>query len=127
MAHWSDRYGRLIEITSDGTDAYAYHEGRQVGHIETTGQREIDRGAWWPPKITGMNVDDDFRCAGIGLKMIEELYKEAGEQLEPADKNIGIGKVNALTDEGLRLTERAQEKGYVLPFENETDDLERGW
>lgn len=121
MPNWTDRQGREIEISSDGTDASAHHNGHEVGRVSTTGPIEIDNYHSAPPKITGMDVDEEYRGAGIGLRMIKELFEEAGEELEPADKNVGRGGENALTDEGLALTRRAQKAGYVLPFADEVE------
>ena len=113
-----DRMGRKIEITTDENDATAYHNGLQVGKVTTTGIREMDKSDGLPAKITGMFVDASHQNAGIGFAMLDALFEELG-MLEPADKNMGRGGKNALTDDGLRLTRRGQEAGYVYPLEDE--------
>jgi GNAT superfamily N-acetyltransferase len=121
MVQWIDGEGREIEIEVVGDGAQASHEGERVGRVETTGQLEIDDWHWSAPEITGMFVDEEYQRAGMGLRLIEELYRHYGEQLVPAAKNIGIGGLNALTDDGLALTRRAQAAGFVAPF---PDDVE---
>lgn len=123
MTAFKDRWGRDIEISTDDYDATASHAGRKIGEVTTTGIREVDKTDDLPPKITGMFVDSDYQGAGIGLALLKALSDELGT-LEPADKNVGRGGENALTDDGLRLTTRAQAKGYVYPFEDEVPPLE---
>jgi hypothetical protein len=50
--------------------------------------------------------------------MVRQLHEIWGT-MAPADKNVGIGDVNALTDDGLAITRRCQELGYIAPFEDE--------
>lgn len=123
MAALKDRMGREIEIITDESDATAYHNGLQIGEVTTTGIREMDKSDDLPAKITGMFVDASYQKAGIGLALLDALYDELG-MLEPADKNMGRGGENALTDDGLRLTRRGQEAGYVYPFEDEVPPTE---
>lgn len=121
MIIFKDKRDRTIEIEADDTAAYASHDGKEIGFIETTGRREVDlRKPDLPPKIIGMNVNPEYRRAGIATKMIELIWLENEEQaLEPADKNIGIGGLNALTDDGEKLTICCQKLGYILPFPSE--------
>ena len=61
MADFEDKRGRTIQIDADEC-AYAYHNGKQIGFVETTGPREIDpRVADLPPQITGWEVDEPYR------------------------------------------------------------------
>jgi GNAT superfamily N-acetyltransferase len=122
MVQWTDRHGRQIEIEVVGDGAQGFHEGVRVGWVDTTGQVEIDDWHWSTPEITGMFVNEQYQRAGMGLRLIEELYRHYGEQLVPAAKNIGMGGLNALTDDGLALTRRAQAAGFVAPFPDEVED-----
>jgi GNAT superfamily N-acetyltransferase len=122
MTLFIDRFKREIEIVVDGYDAEATHYGRKIGDVTTSGPREIDiRVQNEPAEITGMFVDGDYQRAGIGLELIRQLAEEIGT-LAPAKENMGQGDKNALTDDGLRLTKRAQVCGYVYPFEDERID-----
>lgn len=107
-----------IRIEVDGPDAFAYHEGEQIGEVETTGEDDLGHGQIVPPTIRYMHVRDEYRRNGIALELIRALYEEFG-MLQPADRNIGIGGINALTDEGEALTRRAQDEGLVAPFPEE--------
>lgn len=118
MAAFKDRLSRNIEIVTDDYEATASHAGRKVGEVVTSGIREMDKIDDLPAKITGMFVDPSYQGAGIGLALLDALSDELG-MLAPADKNVGRGGENALTDAGLRLTRRAQAAGYVYPFEDE--------
>ena len=123
MAALKDRMGRKIDIITDEYDATAYHNGLQVGEVTTTGIREMDKSDGLPAKITGMFVDASYQKAGIGFAMLGALFEELG-MLEPADKNMGRGGENALTDDGFRLTRQGQEAGYVYPFDDEVPPAE---
>lgn len=114
--------GRDIEIVADDYEAIAFHAGQKVGEVTTTGIREMDKIDGLPAKVTGMFVDRSFQSAGIGLALLDALSDELG-MLAPADKNVGRGGENALTDAGLRLTRRAQAAGFVYPFEDEVPPL----
>lgn len=118
MTDFTDKKGRTIKIDADEC-ADAYHNGKRIGFVTTTGPREIDeRVPDLPPQITGWEVDQAYRRAGICEEMVRQIYEQYG-QLEPADKNVGIGDVNALTDEGMAITRRCQELGYIAPFDDE--------
>ena len=112
-----------VRIEVEGDDAFAYDRGDQVGEVTTTGEDDMDHGIIHPPKITYMHVEQEYRRNGIGIAMIAALANEFGA-LAPADRNIGIGGMNALTDEGERLTRRAQELGFVHDFPEEQPDFD---
>lgn len=112
-----------IRIEVDAQDAFAYDGSRQVGEVKTTGDDDLGHGQIVPPTITFMHVDQDYRRNGVGLELIRALAEEFGV-LRPANRNIGIGGINALTDEGEALTRRAQAEGLVTPFpEDHPEDL----
>ena len=118
MPAFKDRLGRNIHIVTDDYDATAHHGGHKIGEITTSGIRDMDKTDDLPAKITAMFVDASYQNAGIGLALLDALSDELG-MLAPADKNMGRGGENALTDDGLRLTRRAQAAGYIYPFEDE--------
>ncbi len=117
---------RNIRIEVEGDDAFAYDGGDQIGEVTTTGEDDLGRGQRTPPTITYMHVDEDYRRNGIGMALIRALFEEYG-QLAPAQRNIGIGGINALTDEGERLTRRAQAEGLIYPFPEEKLDEDDEW
>lgn len=118
MTDFIDKQKRTFRIDAD-ENAYAYHNGKQIGFVETTGPREIDaRVADLPPKIKGWEVEKDYRRAGICEEMVRQLYEIWGV-MEPAAKNVGTGEVNALTDDGMAITRRCQARGYIGPFDDE--------
>lgn len=117
---------RIIRIEVEGDDAFAYDGGDQVGEVITTGEDDLGRAQIIPPTITYMHVDEDYRRNGIGMALIRALFDEYG-QLAPAQRNIGIGGINALTDEGESLTRRAQAEGLVYPFPEEKPDEDDRW
>lgn len=121
MINFKDKQGRTIEIDADDSRAYATHEGKTIGSILTTGPRDEDpRQPVFPPKITGMDVNPKYRRSGIATEMIRLIWHENGEQaLEPADKNVGRGGLNALTNDGEALTAHCQKLGYILLFPSE--------
>ncbi|KAB2716963.1 hypothetical protein [Brucella intermedia] len=132
MVIFVDKKGRTIEIEADDFAAYAKHKGEEIGDIQTTGPRDEDpRQPAFPPKITGMDVNPEYQRSGIATEMIRLIWLENGEQaLEPADKNIGVGGLNALTDDGEALTAHCQKLGYILPFASERfpeDDDDGGY
>lgn len=119
MVKFTDKKGREIDIEVDYANACAYHDGKQIGDVLTTGPREVDqRVPDLPPKITGWEVQPDFRGAGICTEMIRLLADEWGP-LEPPEKDAGIGDVNALTSDGMAIARKCQDLGFVLPFEDE--------
>lgn len=120
MVTFIDKLGRTIEIEMLGDMAYAFEGGKRIGFVETSGQIELEHG-WEPPKITGWELDPNFRRAGIATEMVRLLYEENGE-LQPADKNQGIGDVNALTGDGMAITRHCQKLGYIGPFPDELED-----
>jgi hypothetical protein len=118
MSEFVDKKKRVIRIEAND-NAYAYHDGKQIGFVTTTGQIEIDnRQPLLPPQITGWEVDKAYRRAGICEEMVRQLFEIWGV-MAPAEKNMGIGDVNALTDDGMAITMRCQELGYIGPFEDE--------
>lgn len=118
--------GEIVEVRIDveGDDAFAYSAGQEIGEVRTTGEDDLGRGYIVSPTITYMHVDEEYRCNGIGLELIRALSEEFGTLL-PAQRNIGIGGINALTDEGERLTRRAQAEGLVAPFPEERVEEEQ--
>ena len=120
MHRFKDKFDRLVEIDMLGDVAYAYSQGKRIGFVETTGQIELEHG-WEPPKVTGWELDPAFRRAGITTEMVRLLYEENGE-LQPADKNQGIGGVNALTGDGMAITRHCQKLGYIGLFADEVED-----
>ncbi|MBN9316958.1 MAG: hypothetical protein J0I99_14545 [Devosia sp.] len=124
MHRFIDKAGRLVEIDMLGDVAHAYSNGKCIGFVETTGQIELEHG-WEPPKVTGWELHPAFRRAGIATEMVRLLYEEHGE-LQPADKNQGIGDVNALNDDGMAITRHCQKLGYIGPFPDEVDDQDWG-
>ncbi|UWR03774.1 hypothetical protein K3740_03485 [Ruegeria conchae] len=120
MTTFNDKVGRQIDIEVLGNSVYAYHKGKQIGDVMTTGPIEVDpRVPDLPARITGWTVDADYRKAGIATELVRQLVDELGV-LSPANKHMGIGEENALTDEGLALTVHCQNLGLIHPF---PDDL----
>ncbi|MCL7999051.1 hypothetical protein M8994_12420 [Brucella sp. 21LCYQ03] len=120
MAIFIDSEEREIDIRIHGCNAYAYHEGKQVGDVQTTGFIEVDeRFEDEPPKITGWDVKPEYQRAGIATEMVRRLVEEIETKLQPADKNVGISGQNALTDEGEALTEHCQRLELIFPYQEE--------
>lgn len=118
---FTDKKNREIIIKVNGDCAYAYHDGKEVGFLETTGLREIDeRFEPDPALITGWNVDPTYQRAGIATEMVRQLVGEIGK-LAPGHKNPGYSGTNALTDEGEALTEHCQGLGYIYEYTTELD------
>lgn len=107
-----------VRIEVDGDDAFAYDGAKRIAEVLTTGEDDLGRGNIVSPTITYMHVDKEYRRNGIGLVLIGALVEQFGT-LQPAQRNIGMGDLNALTDEGEALTRRAQEEGLVAPFPEE--------
>ncbi|MDX0478754.1 GNAT family N-acetyltransferase [Sinorhizobium medicae] len=121
MSIFRDRKGRTIHITVDLDDAAAWHNGKQIGFVTTSGvQHEDERLAPSPAVITGWEVDEEYRRTGIATAMVSALADELGK-LAPGHKNEGKGGTNALTDEGERLTEHCQRLGLIFPYPEEQD------
>lgn len=119
MADFVDKKGRTIRIDLNGDDAVAYHESKKIGEVTTTGEREFDeRMPPWPPKITGWELEAQYRRAGICTDMVRQLFEQFGI-LEPPEKNLGIGNQNALTNDGMEITRHCQKLGYVAELEEE--------
>ena len=124
MTPFTDRYQRVIDIEVDFCDAFARHDGRTIGSVRTTGSEFVDDYTnETAAEITGMHVDEGYREAGIGTELLRQLSDELGA-LAPAQKNTGIGGLNALTDDGLALTRKGQKLGYILPFPDEQEHLD---
>jgi len=118
MTDFADKRGRTIKIDVDEC-AYAYHNGKCIGFVETTGPRDIDpRTTDLPPQIIGWEVDEPYRRAGICEEMVRLLYEQWGT-MDPAEKNVGVGDVNALTADGMAITRRCQKLGYIAEFADE--------
>ncbi|MDW9814281.1 GNAT family N-acetyltransferase [Sinorhizobium meliloti] len=123
MNSFQDKKGRTIHITVDLDDAAAWHNGKQIGFVTTTGlQDEDERLAPSPAVVTGWEVDEEYRQAGIATAMVEALVEQLGK-LAPAEKNIGIGGKNALTDEGVALTRHCQKLNLMYEFPDEFDSV----
>lgn len=119
---FKDKQGRYIEIEVVFDRAVATHNGHEVGFVETTGRMEIDdRGMDAPAEITGWEVNEEYRRAGIATAMVEALVEDLG-RLAPARKNDGIGGMNALTGEGEVLTRHCQSLGLIYGFADERPD-----
>lgn len=119
--YFNDKEGREIKIVVSENCAYAYHDGQKIGDLITTGLREIDEySPDMPAKITGWEVDKEYRRAGIATAMVQQLVAEIGILL-PGQRDRGIGGENALTDDGLGITKSCQKLGLVYPF---PDDVE---
>ena len=112
-----------VRVDVEGDDAHADCGGDKIGDITTASGSDLGRGHRVPPTITHMHVDEEYRRNEIGLAMIRALVAEFGI-LRPAEKNIGIGGLNALTDEGERLARRAQAEGLIVPFPDERAESE---
>lgn len=120
--NFTDKRGRTVEIEVHGDSVYAEHNGKRVGFVETTGLQEVDeRTEGLPAEITGWEVDEKYRRAGIATALVEALVEQLGT-LAPAQKNIGIGGMNALTDEGEAITRHCQKLGLIYPFAEEKPD-----
>lgn len=120
MVKFTDERKRIIDIEIGDCSAEAYHKGDRIGDISTTGLQEIDsRMPPYPAKVTGMFVNERYQRAGIAIEMLRLLSDDLGT-LVPADKNVGRGNENTLTNEGLALTEAAQKRGYIFPFSEES-------
>ena len=116
MAIFTDKFGRDIEIEVNGDCAEAFHNGRKIGDVITTGLREVDERYSMPALITGWDVDFAYRRAGIATELVKALVEDLGV-LAPAKHNEGIGGLNALTDEGEAITEHCQKLGLIdLPL-----------
>ncbi len=122
MSDFLDKQGRLIRIEVDDSTAYAYHNGRKVGIVLTTGLQEVDDyTAPEPAKILNWDVDSAYQRAGIASEMVRQLVDEIGT-LIPADPYMGVKDDYALTPEGLRLTQALQAQELIYPFRSEPDD-----
>jgi hypothetical protein len=76
MADFVDKKGRTISIQVVGDIVYAHHRSKKVGDVLTTGPREVDdQVPPWPPKITGWDVDESFRRAGICEEMVRSFSR----------------------------------------------------
>lgn len=121
MAVFRDKAGRDIRIEVVGDCAYAYHAEKQIGDLLTTGRREVDEHTGdMPAEITGWEVDEAYRNAGIATEMVRHLVAEIGT-LFPGKRDRGIGGENALTVEGLHTTLKCQRLELVYPFPDDID------
>jgi GNAT superfamily N-acetyltransferase len=112
-----DGKGRTIQIEADDECANAYHIGRHIGEVLTTGWRcEDERLPPYVPKVSFLNVENEYQRAGIATEMVRQIYEMVGEPLEPADPELGVGDKNALTIEGMALTRCCQAHGYIKRF-----------
>lgn len=113
---FTDKKNRKIKIKVDDYSAHAYHDGKEVGFLETTGLREIDKRCEpYPAEITGWDVKPAYQRAGIATEMVKRLVDEIG-MLAPAAKSQGIGGQNALTNEGEALTAHCQKLGLIYDY-----------
>lgn len=123
MLRIPDKRNRNIDYEVCGDSAYAYHENKRIGFVETSGLLEVDHHGPLPAVITGWEVEHAYRRAGIATQMIKLLVEELGV-LDPGQGNIGIGGQNALTDEGEYTVEHCQKLGLVHLFPDEVDDYD---
>ena len=124
MIKLQDKKGREIHYAIEADSASAYHEGKKIGFIETSGVRDIDdRVPPMPAEIRSWEVDLDYRRAGIATRMVKLLVEELG-MLDPGDKNIGIGGRNALTSEGEYTVRYCQKLGLINTFADEVNDCD---
>lgn len=116
MTKWTDKKGRDIDIEVSENNVYAYHQSKKIGEVTTTGPIEVECHVYdEPPKITGWEVDEAYRRAGICTKMVQLLVEEVG-MLQPADRDMGIGGQNALTTDGEYINRHCQGLGLIYPF-----------
>lgn len=121
MHEFIDKRGRTILIETDGDNAEAFHNGNKISFLTTTGLQEVDeRATPFPAQITGWETNVEYRRAGIATRLVECLVEEIGP-LYPADKDIGVGGMNALTSEGMVLTRYCQKKGLILEFKEDRE------
>jgi hypothetical protein len=122
VTEYVDKKDREIEIQCDGDTAVAYHEGRIVGSIETSGLDWIDeRMAPLPPKITSWNVEGEYQGAGICLAMLRALVEISGP-LRRAQSVDEPRNPSMLTEAGMAMTRCGQRHGLILPFRIAADD-----
>lgn len=115
--NFTDKVGRQIMVETEDYCVYAYHDGKLVGELTTTGPMESGHpmAADLPAEITGWEVDENYRRAGIATELVRQLVAEIGE-LAPAKRHEGRGGQNELTLEGYALTIHCQRLGLVYPF-----------
>ena len=117
MCSFTDKKGRHITFEVSDCCVDAYHNGSRIGEIITSGVDDMGHGQFHPARVETWDVNSDYQGAGIGMEMVRLLVEYAGlGKLLPGQINIGIGGMNALTDEGEGFTRACQAKGYILPF-----------
>lgn len=124
MDAFTDKRDRTISIEADEEGALAYHDDKKVGEVNTTGMRQDDdRFPAIAPKITFLDVDKEYQRAGTGTEMIRQIFEQTG-LLYPADPHLGLGDKNALTEDGMALTQHCQSLGYIRAFQQERPDID---
>lgn len=114
-----DAKDRTIVIEGDD-DIEAFHEGRQIGRIEFDSDE-------FGPRLYGMNINLDYRQAGIGTEMMRAAAELHGKRFRKASL-LAVGghhvpSEDYFTQEGAALIQRCIRLGILEDTESpERDD-----
>jgi len=110
---FDDAMGRRIRFEV-AEDIVAYHEGREVGRIQLE-DVEIDDHLSFT-RLFGIDVDEEYRRAGIGVELVRRAVAEHGAFARPrldALGSFGRDSRDYFTPEGAALFRHCIALGIV--------------
>jgi hypothetical protein len=121
---FDDREGRTIGIDVDDGGARVYSGEKKIGEFsvnivtnDKTGDYFVEAGV--------VDLDKEFRRAGIASEMMKRIFELHGKQIIPPptyDPNPGTR--NSISSYGMALLKSGQRHGWVTDFPDQLPDPE---
>ena len=117
---FTDTQGRTIEIACD-YEVEAFHDGKRIGYIDFDDRDGITT-------LIGMDVDEDYRWAGIATAMMREAAEMHGPDFsKPSFQAMGGRSASAdsyYTPEGAAFIKHCINLGILDDTEPRDEDAE---
>lgn len=126
-----DKKGRVIEIEFDGVDSIAAHKGKEIGKISFEFEEFDHRPGKY--RLFGMNIDAEFRRAGIATELMRAAVADIGGDFKrPGFLAVGGSQATSsedyFTDDGMAFFQQMIKEEIVRdqpakrPYEDRYDD-----
>ncbi len=116
-----DKKGRSIEYDVGDETVYAFHKGAKIGEFSLR-VIELPRD-FLEVHADVIDLDAEYRNAGIGIQMVQLAYEHHGQKIVPPDTYYPEKESrNTMTPEGLRLMISCQKRGWVTEFQDQLPD-----
>lgn len=123
MESFTDKSGNTIELEIDCDDAVAYHEQREIGRIQFE-EIDCDKGDSFV-KLMNMDVNPEYRNAGIATKLMELAVEYHGNFSRPLLSAVGgihAASEDYYTEEGAGFIQHCISHNILPPDSDESEE-----